>query len=176
MAKRFTDSEKWNDPWFRRLKGEYKLFWIFVLDTCDHAGIWKDRTDQFLAESGFEIDLDDLKKCFEDRILRLDDETFFIPKFTMFQYPNFNADKNNAHKGVIRSLEYYNINYNDIRQHIENSRKNRIKLAPTQPLPRGTGIEQNRIEKNIILMDKEKNRTQDLNISEFMSGLMETLK
>lgn len=178
MAKRFTDSEKWNDPWFRKLKGEYKLFWIYVLDTCDHAGIWKDRTDQFISDTGFDLDPNDLHIYFQDRIMRLDEETFFIPKFNLFQYPNFNPEKNNAHKGVMRSLDYYGIDYRKIIEVVETQRKNRIKLAPTQPLPRGTGIEQNRTEQNrteqnSILMDKEQNRTEheSLNINTFMQGL-----
>ena len=41
MAKRFTDSEKWKDAWFMDLPSKYKLFWLYLLDECNHAGIWK---------------------------------------------------------------------------------------------------------------------------------------
>jgi hypothetical protein len=40
MAKRFTDTNKWNDVWFSQLPNDYKLVWIYMLDTCDNAGIW----------------------------------------------------------------------------------------------------------------------------------------
>ena len=41
MAKRFTDSTKWDDPFFADLSNDYKLLWIYILDKCDHAGIYK---------------------------------------------------------------------------------------------------------------------------------------
>jgi hypothetical protein len=41
MAKRFSDSEKWEDPFFTNLTNEYKLAWIYLLDKCDHAGFYK---------------------------------------------------------------------------------------------------------------------------------------
>jgi hypothetical protein len=40
MAKRFTDSEKWNRPWFRKLPTKYKLLWLYILDHCDMSGVW----------------------------------------------------------------------------------------------------------------------------------------
>lgn len=41
MSKRFTDTEKWNDPWFRNMSNEHKLLWYYLCDNCDNAGIWK---------------------------------------------------------------------------------------------------------------------------------------
>jgi len=41
MAKRFTASEKWEDLWFSELSNKYKLFWIYLLDKCDNAGVWE---------------------------------------------------------------------------------------------------------------------------------------
>ena len=41
MAKRFRDNSVWKDYWFINLFLEYKLFWIFLNDECDHSGIWK---------------------------------------------------------------------------------------------------------------------------------------
>jgi hypothetical protein len=39
MAKRLTDSNKWNDSWFTNLPMDIKLVWIYLLDACDHAGV-----------------------------------------------------------------------------------------------------------------------------------------
>jgi len=48
MPKRLTATEKWNDPWFCGLNIEDKLFWIYLCDNCDHAGIYKwDKEDVF---------------------------------------------------------------------------------------------------------------------------------
>jgi len=41
MAKRLTANDKWEDNWFRKLSLKSKLFWLFILDRCDVAGIWK---------------------------------------------------------------------------------------------------------------------------------------
>lgn len=40
MSKRFTDTEKWKKNFIRGLQGPYKLLWLYLLDDCDHAGIW----------------------------------------------------------------------------------------------------------------------------------------
>ena len=41
MAKRFTDTMKWNEDWYLDLALVDKLFWIYICDNCDHAGIFK---------------------------------------------------------------------------------------------------------------------------------------
>lgn len=111
MAKRFTDSEKWKDPWFRKLKGKNQLFWLFVLDTCDHAGIWKDQFDDFCFFTGFKISQKEAMDVFSDRMTKINNESYFVRKFISFQYGKLNPEKNNAHKGVIKSLTYSGISY-----------------------------------------------------------------
>ena len=41
MAKRMTDSDKWKKGFIRGLAPKYKLFWLYILDDCTHAGIWE---------------------------------------------------------------------------------------------------------------------------------------
>ena len=41
MAKRFTDNQKWSKSWFMDLEPKDKLLWIYMIDSCDHAGIWE---------------------------------------------------------------------------------------------------------------------------------------
>ena len=59
MAKRFTDTDKWKKKWFRELKPISKCFWSYLLDNCNHAGIWE--VDISLAEGVglFELNLQD---------------------------------------------------------------------------------------------------------------------
>ena len=38
MAKRFTDNEKWKNQFFKGLSTVNKLFFLYILDDCDHAG------------------------------------------------------------------------------------------------------------------------------------------
>jgi len=39
--KRFTESNKWDDPWFRELPGSHKLVFLYILDRCNNAGFWE---------------------------------------------------------------------------------------------------------------------------------------
>ena len=86
MAKRFTDSRKWDDPWFTDLPCKYKLMWIYMLDRCDHAGVFKvnKRLIEFCIDS--QIDLDEALKLFNGRVHVINGEKWFLTKFVEFQY------------------------------------------------------------------------------------------
>lgn len=43
--KRFTESGKWDDPWFRGLPGAHKLVFLYLLDRCNNAGFWEEDLD-----------------------------------------------------------------------------------------------------------------------------------
>ena len=105
MAKRLTDSEKWEDPWFLDLNDTHKLMWLYLLDKCDHAGIWK--VNKRLAEFCFGHDLDwqrFIEVC-KDRIQVLPGgEKWHIPKFLTFQYGPLDKP-NSMFKSVFPLLE-----------------------------------------------------------------------
>lgn len=39
--KRFTETDKWHDPWFRKLNGPEKLVFIFLIENCNNAGFYE---------------------------------------------------------------------------------------------------------------------------------------
>jgi len=41
MATKISVVDKWDDPWFRRLKPEEKLMFIYLCEQCDCAGFWE---------------------------------------------------------------------------------------------------------------------------------------
>jgi hypothetical protein len=86
MAKRFTDSEKWNDAWFMDLPNKYKLFWLYLLDNCDHAGIWKVNFKVASFYIGEHLEHSEVKRILASRITPLNDEYWFIEKFIFYQY------------------------------------------------------------------------------------------
>lgn len=140
MAKRFTDSDKWKDPWFSDLTTEMKLFWLFVLDTCDHAGIWKDQLKYFNFVNNCSLSIADLDPYFNKRLFLIGESVYFIPKFIHFQYPNFNPSKNNAHKGVVSSLLYNGASEGLIEGLVSNTLNIGKELGAKEGLGRGTGI------------------------------------
>jgi hypothetical protein len=108
MAKRFTDSEKWKDPFFEELTKEFKLAWIYLLDDCDHAGIWR----KSIKRLNFSLDTNfteiELLKEFKERIVVLNNEKWFIPKFVTFQYGN--EFINSKQKAVLSAIKLLNEN------------------------------------------------------------------
>lgn len=101
MAKRLTASEKWEDPWFFALPAKDKIFWLYLLDKCNHAGIWQVNWPlvQFHIK-GFRF----AHKTYEGRILEVSESKWFIPKFIAFQYGTLNPS-NRVHASVLRELE-----------------------------------------------------------------------
>jgi hypothetical protein len=105
MAKRFTDTEKWEDEWFTDLSNDYKVIWFYLLDTCDNAGIWKKNIKKLNYLCNTDISTDDLLKVFGKRITILADEKWFINKFCVVQYGHdFLQSKNKAVLSAIKKL------------------------------------------------------------------------
>jgi hypothetical protein len=86
MAKRFTDTEKWSDIWYRELSLEMKLAWIYVLDKCDAAGFWKPDFGLISYSIGKKIKEDEFYRVFADRITIYANGRVQINKFISFQY------------------------------------------------------------------------------------------
>lgn len=95
MAKRLTDTTKWNDSWFTDLPMDMKLVWIYILDTCDHAGVYKVNLKLLKFQTGTERTDIEIIEYLKERIYIKADK-WFIPKFIMFQYKNFFTSKTPA--------------------------------------------------------------------------------
>lgn len=102
VAKRFTETEKWRDPWFCALSERDRLFWLYLCDNCSHAGIWQ--VNQMIVNfyfNGYELH----PETFGDRIEVLSSEKWFLTKFCEFQYKKNLNPKNRVHSSVLRSLQ-----------------------------------------------------------------------
>jgi len=112
MAKRFTDNEKWKDAWFMDLPSKYKLFWLYLLDECNHAGIWKVNFKIASFHVGEHLEYSEVKRILNNRITILNDEKWYIKKFIKYQYKceiqELNP-KNKAHLSTIKILNEYDI-------------------------------------------------------------------
>jgi len=103
MAKRFAATEIWKEDWFLDLPTEYKLFWFYILSTCDQAGFFKVNTKVFCATSNIEIDSDTAFELFnkgKNRIRRINGSSWLIEDFFKFQYGNKFNINNQMHVGI----------------------------------------------------------------------------
>jgi hypothetical protein len=109
MAKRMTDTDKWKKRFLRELKPQHKLLWFYILDDCNHAGIWDVDIEVASIRVGEELIYDMLPQAFLDKIVIFDNgDKWFIPEFIEFQYGELNPTSN-VHKSVIALLEKYNL-------------------------------------------------------------------
>lgn len=109
MPKRFTDTEKWKKGFIRSLPTKYKLLWLYILDDCNHAGLWDVDLEVAEIRIGDKINTKEAIKYYSKNIKIFDNgNKWFIPKFIEFQYGQLNENVN-AHKSVIRLIEKYDL-------------------------------------------------------------------
>ena len=105
MSKRFTDTNKWNKGWIHSLDPKYKLLWVYLIDMCNHAGIWDCNLELASFQLGIDYDLMETIKVFEDKIEIIDSgNKWFISSFIHFQYGELN-ESNRVHLSVINILK-----------------------------------------------------------------------
>jgi len=117
MAKRFTDTNKWYKSWFMDLTSDERELWLYMLDTCDHAGIWE--VNWKLTKMLVSFQGDHLPESFAKQVTKISDKKYFIKDFIEFQYGTLNPNVN-AHKSVIKILEKYGIIESTLNEPINN--------------------------------------------------------
>lgn len=113
MAKRFISTELFDDDWFMELSVPAKLLWVYFITKCDHAGMIKYNQKLCKFQTGINS-LDTVIKELSKRLVRVDQELFFIPKFLIFQYPGFPKSKAPQQQGAIKLLERYGLYSNGL--------------------------------------------------------------
>tara|TARA_R110000787_G_scaffold49667_1_gene118972 strand:- start:281 stop:946 length:666 start_codon:yes stop_codon:yes gene_type:complete len=109
MAKRFTDTDKWKKGFMRSLPAKYKLLWLYMLDDCNHAGVWETDFEVASIRIGSKISEKDAAKVFASHIKIFDKgNKWFIPKFIDFQYGTLN-ENSRPHQAVIKLLDKYDV-------------------------------------------------------------------
>ena len=142
MAKRMTDTEKWKKLWFRGLPPEYKLFWIYLVDNCDHAGIWEIELDVCNVRLGTVITIQGMKDHFGDKIEFLKNgRKVFLASFIVYQYGETLNPDNRVHSSVLDMLH-----------------KEGATIAPD------VGVKKPRCGLSLGAMDKDKAKDKENNI------------
>lgn len=86
--KRFTETGKWEDPWFGELPPMAKLLWYFLCDNCDHAGVWEVNARLADFKIGAPMPWSECHTWFGDRVRVLPGGKWLLPKFVRFQSPH----------------------------------------------------------------------------------------
>ena len=104
MSKRFTDTAKWDDPWFAELSTKHKLLWVYLCDKCNQVGIidYSQRIVEF--NIGEKVDIAEFINLADGRIVRLKNGKLFLTKFIDFQIGTISS-KSPAHKPIIKLIE-----------------------------------------------------------------------
>lgn len=118
MPKRFHDTDIWNEDWFIAIPKDYRAFWFYIKDKCDHAGIWRPNITTFNKLYDYQVES---KKALEllnngkERIKVLENGRWLIPDFIFFQYGNHLNLNNRVHLSILKVLETNNIKLTSIR-------------------------------------------------------------
>ena len=108
MPKRFRDTELWDEDWYLDLSGAEMLFFAYICDRCDHAGLWRPNFKRFEIMTGHRINRTQfLEKLNSDRerVRVLPNEKWFIVGFVPFQYGHTLNTKNRVHNSIVNTLE-----------------------------------------------------------------------
>jgi hypothetical protein len=112
MAKRFIDTNYFDDPFILSLKKDEKMLYIYLWTQCDHAGIFE--INERLGN--FHLDIKDYKervnnfyKQFPEKLSQLDCTHFILMNFCKRQYPGGVNTNVRQISGAISILNSWNI-------------------------------------------------------------------
>lgn len=118
MAKRFTATEIWDEDWFLEMPIEYKLFWFYMKDSCDHAGLFKVNIKSYCLLNEVKLTSSKALEYFnhgKQRIRVVSDSIWFIEDFFSYQYGhNFNVN-NRVHASILELYKKNKIELSSIR-------------------------------------------------------------
>lgn len=122
MSKRFTDTQLWEEDWFIDLSTSHQILWLYMKDTCDHAGIWRPNLSKFRILFKQKVDLKEaIEKINRDkeRVVFLTNGRLFLTGFIPFQYGGTLNLNSRMHLSVYQSLCTNGVKLTLIRPQIE---------------------------------------------------------
>jgi hypothetical protein len=108
MAKRFIDTGLFRKKWIRELDCDMKLFWVYLLTDCDHAGIWDVDVERAAFQLNAELTESKILETFNKKIVPFKKDKWFVPKFIEYQYGELNENIR-PHQSVIKILQKYKL-------------------------------------------------------------------
>lgn len=102
MSKRFTDTTKWQNPWFRKLPQTYKLLFLYMLDSCDNVGVMHLDLGLISFTLGQDVSVEGIKEHLGEKIFFLSEDKIIVKAFLAYQN-NLNSPKMHKHiEGLLK--------------------------------------------------------------------------
>jgi hypothetical protein len=104
--KRFTETAKWEKPWFQDLAPHLKCLWLYMCDKADCAGVWEmnwKAASLFIGKTVTRADLEH----FKGRVAEFG-EKLVIGSFIDFQYGKL-SEECRAHIPIFRTLSKHSL-------------------------------------------------------------------
>jgi uncharacterized phage protein (TIGR02220 family) len=98
------------------------MLWFYILDDCDHAGIWKPNIKVFEAFIRGQVDLNLALSKFNSNKPRVEvllNGRWFVKDFIYFQYGSTLNLQNRVHNSIYQLLNYNEVNLDSLRPQIE---------------------------------------------------------
>lgn len=132
--KRFTESNKWDDPWFSELTFEAKYVFGYLCDKCDACGVWEPnyRTANFNLRR--DVDWDAVKSELGDRLRIIRGGKWWLTRFVIFQQGRL-SENCYAHQNIIKLASYHGLFYKDGIVAVDEEHFNAISHAYPMPIP-----------------------------------------
>jgi hypothetical protein len=140
MAYRYTNTDKWGDSWFARLKPIEKLLFTYLCDNCDIAGFIELNPKKWASDIGLNTKQTEgaLKGLGRGLIYSETNDCIFIRNFLKHQKNLPLNEKNNAHAGILKRFELYSYKFKingNLNEFIEGASKGLV-----SPYGKGNGI------------------------------------
>lgn len=129
--KRFTETSKWDDPWFRGTAGIHKLVFLYVLDRCDNAGFWEVDLECMKFHTRFnDAQIEGALKALE-RGLKGAKGWVWVKNFLRHQKNDALNPENRAHVQIISLLKVQIERFSEVPEFIEFLGPYKGLLSPT---------------------------------------------
>ena len=135
------------------------MFWFYILDNCDHAGIFDADIESASFHIGINYTQEEILETFNRKIVPFKKDKWFIPKFVEYQYGELN-ENNRAHLSVINILKKYKL------------------LGSNKALKRTLkgGKDKSKSKSKPLVKDKDKESPQDQQLTEVKNSLKDLQK
>lgn len=102
--KRFTETDKWKDVWFRELTAPQKLLFIYVIENCNNAGFYEEDMEMMKLQIGMASNhIEGAYKGLTRGLIRASGWCW-VKNFLKHQKNDELNESNPAHRQIIRLL------------------------------------------------------------------------